>query len=194
MDGQFETPIVSLEDVEIGSLKFRRVEARKDAHEEAFLEAKKAGVGAVGFIGTGLLNAGQIRLDYLHQNLTISLPGKTGGVRNICTGKAVPFVVTKYGFTTGVNTDFGELQLGWDTGAPAILISRSAATAARLSGDAESTVSEKFLVAGKNFGPQRIEIWDNMPLPPEIAGLIGHPFFQEHIVCFDYPGLRLHIR
>jgi hypothetical protein len=194
MDGQFETPIVTLDDVEIGSLKFRRVEARKDTHEEAFLKAKKAGIGAVGFIGTGLLGAGQIRLDYPHKNLSISLPGKKGGVRNICKGKAVPFVVNKYGFTTGVSTDIGELQLGWDTGAPAILISRSTATAARLSGEQESAVSEKFLVAGNNYGPQRIEIWDNMPLPPEIAGLIGHPFFQEHIVCFDYPWHRLHIR
>ena len=194
MDGQFETPIVSLEDVEIGSLKFRWAEARKDTHQEAFLKAKKARVVAVGFIGTGLLNAGQIRLDYLQKNLMISLPGKSGGVRNICKGKSVPFVVNKYGFTTSVSTDIGELQLGWDTGAPAILISRSTATAARLSEDQESTVSERFVVAGKNFGPQRIEIWDNMPLPPEIAGLIGHPFFQEHIVCFDYPGLRLHIR
>ena len=194
MDGQFETPVVSLDEVEIGSLKFRGVEARKDAHDEKFLKDKKIGVGAVGFIGTGLLNAGQIRLDYPHKSLTISLPGNTGKVRNVCRGKAVPFVVNKYGFTTGVITDIGELQLGWDTGAPANLISRSTATAAHWSADQESAVSEKFLVAGENFGPQRIEIWDNMPLPPEIAGLIGHPFFQEHIVCFDYPRLRLQIQ
>lgn len=194
MDGTFETPIVRLEEVELGSLTFRGVDARKDAHDEAFLKAKKTGVGAVGFIGTGLLKSGQIRLDYSRKKLTVSLPGKRGEVRNLCRGTPVPFVVNQYGFTTSVTTDIGELQLGWDTGAPAILISESAARAARLTAEGESIVSEKFLIAGENFGPQRIEIWNNMPLPPEITGLIGHPFFQEHVVCFDYPGLTLRIQ
>jgi hypothetical protein len=194
MDGEFETPIVSLESVEIGALTFRSVEARRDTHDEAFLNAKKAGVGAVGFIGTGLFNSGQIRLDYSRRKLTISLPEKAEEARNLCRGKAVPFVLNKYGFTTSVGTDIGELQLGWDTGAPAILISRSAAGVAQIPMDQESAVSKKFVIAGEDFGPQRIEIWDNMPLPPEIAGLVGHPFFQKHIVCFDYPAQQLHIR
>jgi len=194
MDGTFETPIVRLEQVEVGSLTFRGVDARKDAHEEAFLKAKKTAVGAVGFIGTGLFKSGQIRLDYPRKKLTVSLPGKRGEVRNLCRGRPVPFVVNQYGFTTSVSTDIGELQFGWDTGSPSILISQSAASAAHLTTEGESIVSEKFLIAGENFGPQRIEIWNNIPLPREIAGLIGHPFFQEHIVCFDYPGLTLHIQ
>jgi hypothetical protein len=194
MDGEFETPIVRLESIEIGTLKFRDVDARKDAHDEAFLTAKKTAVGALGFIGTGLLVSGQIRLDYSRTRLTISLPVKSGETSNICRGRSVPFVLNKYGFTTRVNTDIGELQLGWDTGAPAVLISRSAAVAAQIPTDQESTVSENFVIAGRNFGPQRIEIWDNMPLPPEIAGLVGHPFFQKHIVCFDYPAQELHIQ
>ncbi|MEO8309282.1 MAG: hypothetical protein ABI616_14705 [Pseudomonadota bacterium] len=49
------------------------------------------------------------------------------------------------------------------------------------------------MVADRNFGPQRVEIW-NIPLPKEIAGLIGHPFFQDHVVCFDYPAHALHIQ
>jgi hypothetical protein len=171
------------------------VDARKDAHDAAFLEAKKNNVGAVGFVGTGLLNSGEVRLDYPRKRLTITLPAKTGKSRKLCRrGKSVPFVLNKYGFTTSVNTDMGELQLGWDTGAPAILISRPAAVALQVPGDRENTVSQKFAIAGKDFGPQRIEIWDNIPLPPEIAGFVGHPFFLEHIVCFDYPAQQLRIQ
>lgn len=194
MDGEFEMPIVRLEEVKIGSLTFRDVDARKDAHDEAFLKAKKDGVGAMGFIGTGLLKSGQLRVDYPRKEVTISLPGGTGELRKLCRGQPVPFVVNQYGFTTAVSTDIGDLQLGWDTGAPAILISQSTARAAHLTTGQESIMSDRFVVAGKDFGPQRIEIWNNMPLPPEIAGLIGHPFFQEHVVCFDYPGFKLHIQ
>jgi hypothetical protein len=194
MDGTIETPIVSLKSVEIGSLTFHAVDARKDAHEEVFLTAKKTGVGAVGFIGTGLLNSGQIRLDYPRKRVTISLPGTAGKVRNLCRGEPIPFVLNKYGFTTSVRTDIGELRLGWDTGAPAILIPESVAIAAQVSTNQGSIVSQEFVIGGKNFGPQRIEIWDNMPLPPEISGFVGHPFFERHIVCFDYPGSKLHIQ
>jgi hypothetical protein len=194
MDGAIETPIVAVKNVEIGSLTFQAVDARRDAHDEAFLLAKKTGVGAVGFIGTGLLNSGQIRLDYPRKMLTISIPGADGQVRNLCRGKPIPFLLNKYGFGTSVSTDIGELQLGWDTGAPAVLISASTATAARLPTDQESIVSKKFAIAGRNYGPQLIEVWRNIPLPPEIPGLIGHTFFEKRTVCFDYPRAKLHIQ
>ena len=99
---------------------------------------------------------------------------------------------TEVGAVGFVGTDAGELQLGWDTGAPAILMSRSTAIAAHLAAELDSAVSKKFEVGGRDFGPQRIEIW-NIPLPTEIAGLVGHPFFHEHVVCFDYRNLTLHI-
>jgi hypothetical protein len=194
MDGELQTPIVRLDLVQIGDLKLYGVTARQDAHSEFFLNNKKTLVGALGFIGAGLFKSGQIRLDYPHTRLTLSLPGETGAVSNICRGRTVPFVTNEYGFTTPVKTDVGELQLGWDTGSPVILLSQTAATTAHLEASLESTESRKFIVGGKDFGPQRIEIWNNIPLPKEIAGLIGHPFFQEHVVCFDYPKRRLHLQ
>jgi len=193
MDGKIDTPIVRLDLIEIGDLKMYGVDARQDVHDDAFRDYKKTEVGAVGFVGTGIFKSGQIRLDYSRTKLTISLPQRTGAVRNVCRGQSVPLVVNKWGLTTLVNTDVGELQLGWDTGAPAMLISRSTSNAAHLATDLDSTEFKKFVVGGRDFGPQRIEIW-NIPLPTEIAGLIGHPFFQDHVVCFNYPGLTLHIR
>jgi hypothetical protein len=193
MDGKIETPIVRLDLVELGNLKLFGVAARQDVHDDAFRNYKKTQVVAVGFVGTGLFKSGQIRVDYSQTRLTISLPQRTGAVRNVCRGAPVPIVVNKWGLTTAVSTDVGELQLGWDTGAPAILVSRSTASAAQLASDLDSTVFKKFVVGGRNFGPQRIEIW-NIPLPTEIAGLIGFPFFQDHVVCFDYPRLTLHIQ
>ena len=193
MDGKIDTPIFRLDLIEIGGLKFRGVDVRQDVHDEGFRKYKRTEVGAVGFIGTGVFEAGQIRLDYPRKRLTILLPEKTAAVQNRCRGKPIPFVLNEYGFTTGVSTDIGELQLGWDTGTPAILISRSTANAVQTLTGEDSTLTEKFVIGGKNFGPQRIEIWNDMPLPPEIAGLIGHPFFAKHVVCFDYAASAVHV-
>jgi hypothetical protein len=33
-----------------------------------------------------------------------------------------------------------------------------------------------------------------MPTPTGMAGLIGHTFFQQHVVCVDGPGHRLVIQ
>ncbi len=194
MDGEFETPIVRLDRVEIGSLALDGVAARKDAHSDDFLKNKKTMIGALGFIGSGLFKAGQIRLDYPRQRVTFSLPSVTGTVSDICQGAKVPFVTNQYGFTTPVMTDVGELQLGWDTGSPAILLSQTAAATAHLDATLKKMKFKKFVIGGKNFGPQSVEIWNNIPLPPEIAGLIGHPFFQKHVVCFDYPNRALHVQ
>ncbi len=193
MDGKIETPIVRLDLVELGDLKLSGVTARQDVHDEAFRTFKKTEIGAVGFVGTGIFKSGQIRVDYPRTRLTISLPRQSGAVRNICRGPAVPIVVNPFGLTTAVSTDLGELQMGWDSGTPTIAISRSTADAAHLAPDLEKTEFKKLEVGGKNFGPRQIEIW-NIPLPAEIAGLIGHPFFEEHVICFDYPGLTLHIQ
>ena len=58
--------------------------------------------------------------------------------------------------------------------------------------DLKITQFKKLAVGQRDFGPQTIEIWD-IPLPPEIAGLMGHPFFMEHVVCFDYAGSFMQI-
>jgi hypothetical protein len=192
MDGKIETPIVRLALVELGSLKVSGVAARQDVHDDTFRNYKKTEVGAVGFVGAGLFKLGQIKLDYSHEKLTISLPDGKRSRRNICRGQPVPIVVNQYGLTTAIDTDLGELHLGWDTGMPAIAISRSTAGAADLAADLERIEFKKFTVGGRNFGPQHIEIW-NIPLPAEIAGLVGHPFFQSHVVCFDYAALALHV-
>ena len=194
MDGTFETPIVLLDKVEIGSLTFQNVETRKDEHDASFLKAKKTVLGSVGFIGAGLFKSGQIQLDYPRRRVAFSLPSETGAVSNICQGVQVPFVTNQYGFTTPVMTDFGELQLGWDSGSPSVLLSQAAAATAHLDLNLKQLQSKKFIVGGKDFGPQRVEIWNNIPLPPEIAGLVGYPFFKKHVVCFDYPNLMLHVQ
>jgi hypothetical protein len=82
--------------------------------------------------------------------------------------------------------------LGWDTGTPANMISRTRATAVHLGADLKSTEFKKLVIGHRDFGPQSIEIWD-IPLPTEIAGLIGHPFFAKHVVCFDFAASAVHV-
>jgi hypothetical protein len=193
MDGQIDTPIVRVDLVELGDLKLSGVAARQDVHDEAFRDSKKTEVGTVGFIGVGVFNSGQLLLDYSRMSLTISLPPTSGTMRNICHGRAVPLIERSWGLMTAVSTDVGELEFGLDTGAPTIVMSRSAATAAHLATDLDSTVFRKFVIGSKNFGHQQIDIWD-MPTPTGMAGLIGHPFFLQHVLCFDYPRHTLHIQ
>jgi len=193
MDGAFETPIVRLKGVTIGTLAFGEVEARKDMHDESFHKSQRTFAGAVGFIGTGLFRAGQVRLDYPRKRVTFSVPASGGAVSNICDGTALPFVTNQYGWTTPVTTDFGEVHFGWDTGSPAILMSSVAAAAVKLDATSKKVKSTKFTIGSRNYGPQSIEIWSNIPLPPEIPGLIGYPFFKKHVVCYDYANSLLHI-
>jgi hypothetical protein len=192
MDGKIDTPLFRLDLIEIGSLKFRGVAVRQDMHDEGFRKYKRTVVGAVGFIGLGVFEAGQIRLDYPRTRLTISLPDKSKAAKAFCRGMRVPLVANQYGLTTTVDTDVGKLQLGWDTGMPANMISRTRATAVGLGSDVKDTVFKKLVIGHRDFGPQSIEIWD-IPLPTEIAGLIGHPFFANHVVCFDYRASAAHV-
>jgi predicted aspartyl protease len=191
MDGKIETPIVRLDLVEVGGAKMFGVAARADAHDDAYRNHQKTEIGAVGFVGAGLFKSGQLVVDYSRKRLQISRPQGSGAARNVCRGQPVPLDTNStWGLTTPVSTDVGELLFVWDTGAPAIVMSRSAATAVHLATDVDSAVFKKFVIGPRNFGPQRVDIWD-MPTPAGMAGLIGHPFFQEHVVCVDGPGHRL---
>ena len=194
LDGQIETPIVLLDLVEIGDVKMFRVAARADVHDEAFRNSKKAELGAVGFVGLGLFKSGQLALDYSRKRLEISQPEGSGRTRDICRGQPAPLVAnSKWGLTTPIATDVGELLFVWDTGSPAIAMSRSTAIALHLAKDADSTTLKKFVIGRRDFGPQRVDIWD-MSTPPGMAGLIGHPFFEKHVVCVDGPRRRLFIQ
>jgi len=192
MDGKIDTPVFRLDLIEIGSLKLRGVTVRQDVHDEGFRKYKRTEAGAVGFIGTGVFGAGEIRVDYPQKRLAISLPDESKAAKNICRGMRVPLVANQYGRTIPVDTDVGALQLGLDSGAPANLISRTQATAVHLGADLKSTVFEKLVIGNRDFGPQSIEIWD-IPLPTEIGGLIGHPFFVKHVVCFDFAASAVYV-
>lgn len=192
MLGPVDTPIFRIDLIEIGGRKIRGVSAREDVHDEGFRKYKRTEVGALGFIGTGVFSAGQIRVDYPRKRFTFSLPDQRRASRALCRGTRIPFEWNQYGFTFPVDTDVGRLQLGWDTGTPVNLISRTSATVVGLGPDLKITQFKKLAVGQRDFGPQTIEIWD-IPLPPEIAGLMGHPFFMEHVVCFDYAGSYMQI-
>jgi hypothetical protein len=194
MDGTIETPIVLLDLVEVGDTKMSGVAARADVHDDSFRNYKKSEIGAVGFLGMGLFKSGQLLVDYSRKRLQISQPQGSGAIRNVCRGQPVSLVAdSTWGLTTSVSTDVGELLFVWDTGSPAIVMSRSTATAVHFATDVDSTIFKKFVIGRRNFGPQRIDIWD-IPAPTGMAGLIGHPFFQTHVVCVDSPGLRLFIK
>lgn len=151
-------------------------------------------IGAVGFVGRDLFKSGQLLIDYAGERLQMSLHQDEARGRDICRGPPIPLTPdSTWGLTTPVSTEVGELNFVWDTGAPAVVMSKAAAAGVNLPPDAESTTFDTFIVGGKNLGPQHIEIWE-MPFPPGMAGLIGYPIFRSHTICIDGPAQRLHIQ
>jgi hypothetical protein len=52
--------------------------------------------------------------------------------------------------------------------------------------------SAKFELAGVNFGPLQLRVFDYVE-PAGTDGFIGYTFFERNVVCIDFPRNRLFI-
>ena len=90
-------------------------------------------------------------------------------------------------------TEIGDVRLVWDTGAPANIILKDRTDAANLGlPEYEELTLSKLSLGGRDFGPVSFFVRD-FKIPP-FDGLIGFPFFDKYVICFDFPGNRLLIR
>jgi hypothetical protein len=53
--------------------------------------------------------------------------------------------------------------------------------------------SAKFELAGVNFGPLQLRVFDYVE-PAGTDGFIGYTFFERNVVCIDFPRNRLFVR
>jgi hypothetical protein len=174
--------------IQIGEAVFLDVVAERDVHDPSY---QATDLGQQGFLGTGLLKPYRVVLDYRHRLLSL-IPGADGEDQGrACAGTSVPFATQWHGEpVTEIETDLGILTVWWDTGAPAMVLSRRFVQARQWTGSGDRLNTKGLLIGGKSYGPASFMIWD-MSLPPGFDGFIGYQFFARHRVCMDFPNQRL---
>jgi hypothetical protein len=177
--------------LQIGTAVFTDVIGELDVHDPSYQAAQ---VGQQGFLGTSLLKAYKVVLDFPHRRMTLVPPGSTKDHSGGCNGTTVPFLPAWHGEPAAeVDIDQGRLTVWWDTGAPTSMLSKRFTEAARLQQTGDTVTSKRLTLGGIDFGPLQFAVED-LSLPPGFDGFIGYNFFAHHVVCMDFPGNRLLIR
>ena len=186
-----QSPKFKIPRLQIGDALFTDVVWRRDAHDPAFPADE---VGQQGYLGTSLLMAYRVVLDYRHRTMTLIPPESADSRSAHCKGAAVPFSPHWHGEPiTTAHTDFGELTLVWDTGAPVSIIRKARAQAAGAVVSNDTVTTKRLILGGVDFGPltfQQLEYAE----PAGTDAFIGYDFFAKHVVCIDFPGKRFLIK
>jgi hypothetical protein len=165
----------------IGSLEFRDVVGTEYA-EAPF---------ASGHFGLQFAKAFRIVLDYKEQKMTFIPLDEPDPAQHGCYGTEVSF---EQGWpATKASTDWGELFLVWDTGAPMNVIRESVVNARRIATDNFTARSDEFTLGPAEFGPIQFRSVD-FEQPPGVDGFVGYDFFAKHVVCIDFGDERFLIR
>ena len=188
-------PIYQVETVQVGDYSvanFRIVEDFHDAEfQEDFVETRQA----YGFVGPGLFKDHALVVDYQRKELTIISPDATGTGQSKCQGREIPLMPqsnSDIGALGLAKTEIGDVRVVWDTGAPANIILKDRTDAAELNlPEYEEVTLNELAIGGYDFGPTSFFVRD-FKIPP-FDGLIGFPFFEKFVVCFDLGGNRLFI-
>lgn len=184
LDGPFKAPFYKVARVQLGTAVFTDVVARLDMPRRGYVPDKKT----QGYIGTALLKPYRIVIDYPHRVLTL-LRGE--GQSALCRGTRVPFDLSSPMWRgepmTAAQTDFGRVLLAWDTGSFTSVIRKAAVPSAHLG----PVTTEKLILGGRNFGPRQLRVFD-VSLPG-FDGFIGNDFFDQNVVCVDFPDNELRL-
>lgn len=183
------SPTFRVPHFQLGDAMFTDVVGRLDVHDPSYPGPH---VGQMGFLGSGLLKAYQVVVDYPHLTITLIARGENEVPSENCQGTVVPFLSEKVEPITQAVTDFGRLTLWWDTGSPVSLISRRVTREAQVP-QSKVVVTTRLSLGNADFGPWRFRI-SQFSLAPSFDGFIGYDFFARHIVCIDYPGRRVAIQ
>jgi hypothetical protein len=177
--------------VQIGTAVFTDVIGDLDVHDPSYQADQ---VGQQGFLGTSLLKAYKVVLDYAHRRITLVPRDATRSQSAVCKGAVVPFSPAWHGEpVTEADIDLGHLTVWWDTGTPTSGLSKKFVEAAPSHPPGDTMTTRRLTLGGTDFGPLDLDIWD-VSLPPGFDGFIGYNFFSHHVVCIDFPGNRLLIQ
>lgn len=189
-------PIYRVERVQVGDFAVANFEVVEDFHDAEFQEDFIKTRGAYGFVGPGLFTDHALVVDYGQKQLTIIAQDALGAQQSSCRGREIslmPQSNSDIGALALAKTEIGDVRLVWDTGAPANIILKDRTDAADLElPEYEELTLAELTLGDYDFGPASFFVRD-FKIPP-FDGIIGFPFFEEYIVCFDLPGNRLFIR
>ena len=176
--------------MQIGDLIFSNLPGHADIDAPGY---RKAAVG-MGHFGPSLLQGYKVLLDYKHLALVLIPENSTRAARYGCVGAAVPFLSEWQGEpVTRAATDFGDLALVWDTGAPFSLLRKSklpATAKVRVDGQYRS---DTFDLGGSRFGPLEV-LPAEFGEPAALDGFVGYNFLVKNSVCVDVDKKQLLVR
>jgi hypothetical protein len=176
---------------QIGTAVFTDVIAELDVHDPSYQATQ---VSQQGFLGTSLLKAYRVVLDYRHRRITLLPSGSVNSGSTTCSGPSVPFSTAWHGEPAAeAEIDLGRLTVWWDTGAPTSMLGKRFTDASRSQLSGDTVTSKRLAFGGTDFGPLQFAVED-LALPPGFDGFIGYNFFAGHVVCFDFPEKRILIR
>jgi len=189
-------PIYRVETVQVGDFAVTNFDVVEDFHDAEFQEDFIETRGAYGFVGPGLFKDHGLVIDYQQKELTIVAQDALDAQQSSCRGREIPLMPqssSDIGALGLAKTEIGDVRLVWDTGAPANIILKDRTDAADLDlPEYEELTLTKLSFGGLDFGPASFFVRD-FKIPP-FDGLIGFPFFEKYVVCFDLPGNRLFVR
>ena len=189
-------PIYQVDMVQVGDFAVTSFEVVEDFHDAEFQQDFIETRGAYGFVGPGLFKDHGLVIDYRRRELTIISQGALGTQQSSCRGREVPLMPAsnpEIGALGLAQTEIGDVRLVWDTGAPANIILKDRTDSAELDlPEYEELTLEELSFGGHDFGPASFFVRD-FKIPP-FDGLIGFPFFDKYVVCYDLPGNRLFVR
>lgn len=187
MGNRLESKKIRVPELRIGSLKFHGVTGHEDA-EAATYRKPPAGQG---YIGPAFIRSMKLVVDYGRRSMTF-IPNSFKNPEVFgCFGTEVRFDPDMGGEPiTMVRSDLGEHRFVWDTGAPKMIVRRSLVLAHGNATDGTLFSSNEFEIAGKNFGPVQLYMFD-FGEPAEVDGYIGYDFFAANAVCIDMAGRKV---
>ena len=175
--------------LQLGDAVFTNLIARREMHAPTMPEPK---VDHGGELGTGLLKAYEVIVDFPRLTLTLVPHQANDSPSEDCRGISVPFAAKEAPTepVTKADTDLGALTLWWDTASGDSFVSQKVVQRAHVPFTNEDVTSKRLVLGGTDFGPWRPK-WMEMSLPLFFDGVIGHYFFATHVVCMDFPNRRL---
>jgi hypothetical protein len=177
--------------VQIGSAVFTDVTGRPDIHDPTYQATQ---VGQRGYLGTSLFKLYKVVLDYQHRRMTLMPPDSTEEQSAACKGTVVPFLPAWHGEpVTKGHTDFGDMTLVWDTGAPSSLIRKSRYQQAGGTVAEGSVTTKHLILGGVDFGSLEFTEFEYSE-PVGSDAFVGYNFFAKHVVCIDFPGNHFRIQ
>lgn len=192
-----DNPVYVVARVGLGKAVYEDLEIRRDGHTAKHRDETIKYRGTYGHIGLGLFQGDKIIIDYPHRKFTIIPPDAPNEDQLLCDGIELPLDSEKLslGLVTPTQTDIGELNVVWDTGARGNIMVKHTTDAAGLDLRARDKFETKvFAINGHDFGPVRMNVWDIPAFPTELHALVGYWFFADKIVCVDLPRDSIYVR